>query len=218
MPRAIAVIEDEQTIAAAVAARLRAEGFLVEIAADGPSGVALVEQRAPDLVVLDLMLPGFDGIEACRRIQATRPVPVVMLRLVVGASVAVIAVVLVLLLVAGARWRAGWLPRGVLVSAVVALLALNVLNADGFIAGRNIDRAGKGAALDMYYLSGLSADAVPQLLRLLRLPEPDRTCVLETLRYRLEQDGGGWRGANVARSRARSLLPAPTASCGTQRN
>lgn len=174
-----------------------------------------MEQRAPDLVVLDLMLPGCDGIEVCRRIQATRPVPVVMLRLVVGASVAVIAVVLVLLLVAGARWRAGWLPRGVLVSAVVALLALNVLNADGFIAGRNIDRAGKGAVIDTYYLSGLSADAVPQLMR---LPEPDRTCVLETLRYRLDQAGDGWRGANFARSRARSLLPAPTASCGTQRN
>jgi DNA-binding response OmpR family regulator len=77
--RAIAVIEDEETIAAAVAARLRGEGFLVETAGDGPSGVALVERMAPDLVVLDVMLPGFDGIEVCRRIQAHRPVPVVML-------------------------------------------------------------------------------------------------------------------------------------------
>jgi DNA-binding response OmpR family regulator len=77
--RAIAVIEDEETIAAAVAARLRGEGFLVETAADGPAGVALVERMAPDLVVLDVMLPGFDGIEVCRRIQAQRPVPVVML-------------------------------------------------------------------------------------------------------------------------------------------
>lgn len=136
------------------------------------------------------------------------------LRLVVSASMAVIAVVLLLLLVAGALWRADWLPRAVLVSAAVALLSLNALNADGFIAGRNIDRAGKGAALDTYYLSGLSADAVPQLLR---LPEPDRTCVLETLRHRLDQAGGGWRGANVARSRARSLLPPSVASCGTPR-
>ncbi len=79
MQRSIAVIEDEETIAAAVAARLRGEGFLVEIAADGPSGVALVERLNPDLVVLDVMLPGFDGIEVCRRIQQQRPVPVVML-------------------------------------------------------------------------------------------------------------------------------------------
>ncbi|MEO6712870.1 MAG: response regulator transcription factor [Mycobacteriales bacterium] len=77
--RAIAVIEDEETIAAAVAARLRGEGFVVETAGDGPSGVALVERMLPDLVVLDVMLPGFDGIEVCRRIQAQRPVPVVML-------------------------------------------------------------------------------------------------------------------------------------------
>jgi DNA-binding response OmpR family regulator len=73
----VVVIEDEQPIAAAVAARLRSEGF--EVAADGPSGVALVERARPDLVVLDLMLPGFDGLEVCRRIQKDRPVPVLML-------------------------------------------------------------------------------------------------------------------------------------------
>ena len=79
MERTVAVVEDEEPIAAAVAARLRSEGFLVEIAFDGPSGVALVERVRPDLVVLDLMLPGFDGLEVCRRIQRTRPVPVLML-------------------------------------------------------------------------------------------------------------------------------------------
>jgi two-component system phosphate regulon response regulator PhoB len=75
----VVVIEDEEPIAAAVAARLRSEGFEVEVAADGPSGVALVERTRPDLVVLDLMLPGFDGLEVCRRIQKDRPVPVLML-------------------------------------------------------------------------------------------------------------------------------------------
>ncbi len=75
----IAVVEDEPAIADAVATRLRAEGFTVHIAVDGPSGVALVEQLQPDLVVLDLMLPGFDGIEVCRRIQRDRHVPVIML-------------------------------------------------------------------------------------------------------------------------------------------
>jgi DNA-binding response OmpR family regulator len=75
----IAVIEDEATIASAVAARLRREGFDVETAADGPGAVELVERLRPDLVVLDVMLPGFDGLEVCRRIQSERPVPVIML-------------------------------------------------------------------------------------------------------------------------------------------
>lgn len=81
--RTILVIEDEELIAASIAVRLTAEGFEVETAADGPSGVELCERLQPALVILDLMLPGFDGIEVCRRIQAQRqspvPVPVIML-------------------------------------------------------------------------------------------------------------------------------------------
>jgi DNA-binding response OmpR family regulator len=75
----IVIVEDEADIAAALAARLRSEGFVAEVADDGPSGVELCRQVRPDLVVLDVMLPGFDGIEACRRIQAERPVAVLML-------------------------------------------------------------------------------------------------------------------------------------------
>ena len=73
------VVEDEADIAQSVAARLRAEGFRTELAGDGPGGVDLCRRVRPDLVVLDVMLPGFDGLEACRRIQAERPVPVLML-------------------------------------------------------------------------------------------------------------------------------------------
>jgi DNA-binding response OmpR family regulator len=77
--RTIAVVEDEETIARAIAARLQTEGFRVEIATDGPSGVDLCKRLRPDLVVLDVMLPGFDGLEVCRRVQSERPVPVLML-------------------------------------------------------------------------------------------------------------------------------------------
>jgi DNA-binding response OmpR family regulator len=77
--RKVLVVDDEPTIAESVAARLRAEGFEVEIAADGPAAVAAAAARRPDLVVLDVMLPGFDGLEVCRRIQADRPIPVLML-------------------------------------------------------------------------------------------------------------------------------------------
>ncbi len=75
----VVVVEDEAAIADAVAARLRNEGLEVEVAGDGPSAVALVERVRPDLVILDVMLPGFDGLEVCRRIQRDRPVSVLML-------------------------------------------------------------------------------------------------------------------------------------------
>jgi DNA-binding response OmpR family regulator len=75
----VLVVEDERTIAEAVAARLRAEGFEVDIAGDGPSAVDAARRTRPDAIVLDVMLPGFDGLEVCRRIQAERSVPVLML-------------------------------------------------------------------------------------------------------------------------------------------
>ena len=77
--RRVLVVEDERTIAESVAVRLRAEGFVVDLAHDGPSAVAVARTTQPDLVVLDVMLPGFDGLEVCRRIQAERPVCVLML-------------------------------------------------------------------------------------------------------------------------------------------
>jgi DNA-binding response OmpR family regulator len=77
--RRIVVVEDEPDIAAAVAARLRSEGFEVDMVGDGLEAVALIGRVQPDLVVLDLMLPGIDGLEVCRRIHRERPVPVLML-------------------------------------------------------------------------------------------------------------------------------------------
>ena len=73
------VVEDDTTINQAVTDRLVAEGFRVVQAFDGPGAVQAHADHNPDLVVLDLMLPGFDGLEVCRRIQAERPVPVLML-------------------------------------------------------------------------------------------------------------------------------------------
>lgn len=77
--RQILVVEDEPVINQAIADRLRAEGFEVVHAWDGPGAVELFGTAVPDLVVLDVMLPGYDGHEVCRRIQAEWPVPVLML-------------------------------------------------------------------------------------------------------------------------------------------
>ncbi|MEU8307706.1 response regulator transcription factor [Actinomadura sp. NPDC048955] len=75
----VLIVEDEPTIARAVADRLAAEGFGVETAGDGPCAVERARAYEPHLIVLDVMLPGFDGLEVCRRVQAERPVPVLML-------------------------------------------------------------------------------------------------------------------------------------------
>jgi DNA-binding response OmpR family regulator len=78
-PVTILVVEDEPAIATAVAQRLTAEGWRVEVARDGLSGVEAAARLRPAAVVLDVMLPGIDGLEVCRRIQAENPVPVLML-------------------------------------------------------------------------------------------------------------------------------------------
>ena len=77
--RTVLVVEDDRIINDALAQRLRAEGYVVVQAFDGPTGVATAGTARPDIVLLDVMLPGFDGHEVCRRIQADRPVPVLML-------------------------------------------------------------------------------------------------------------------------------------------
>jgi DNA-binding response OmpR family regulator len=79
MANTILVVDDEPDIAGAIATRLRSVGYDVEVVHDGLKAVAVAAELRPDLVVLDLLLPGLDGIEVCRRIQTERPVPVVML-------------------------------------------------------------------------------------------------------------------------------------------
>jgi DNA-binding response OmpR family regulator len=78
-PVRVLVVEDEHAIATEIARRLEAEGWQVTVASDGLAGVQANRTQRPDAVVLDVMLPGIDGLEACRQMQAERPVPVLML-------------------------------------------------------------------------------------------------------------------------------------------
>jgi DNA-binding response OmpR family regulator len=73
------VVEDDRAIADAVVRRLRSEGYTVDAVHDGPAAVTAAERTRYDAVVLDVMLPGLDGLEVCRRIQARAPIPVLML-------------------------------------------------------------------------------------------------------------------------------------------
>ncbi|MEV0645249.1 response regulator transcription factor [Phytomonospora sp. NPDC050363] len=77
--RRILIVEDEPTIAASIAARLRAEGYDTRTVHDGLAAVEAAGEYRPDALVLDVMLPGIDGLEVCRRVQAARPVAVLML-------------------------------------------------------------------------------------------------------------------------------------------
>jgi DNA-binding response OmpR family regulator len=78
-PRRLLVVEDDRAIADAVVRRLRSEGYQVDCAHDGPGAVRSAQRLRYDAVVLDLMLPGLDGLEVCRRIQQHEPIPVLML-------------------------------------------------------------------------------------------------------------------------------------------
>jgi two-component system response regulator ResD len=79
-PCSVLVVDDEPTIGEVLARYLERAGFETRIAADGPQAVAMSVQRAPDLVILDIMLPGFDGLEVMRRLQEIgSPGPAVIL-------------------------------------------------------------------------------------------------------------------------------------------
>ena len=79
MSQLILVVEDDTTIANWLRVFLEEEGFAVEVAHDGRTGLSLARSLAPDLIVLDLMLPLLDGMELCRVLRRESNVPIIML-------------------------------------------------------------------------------------------------------------------------------------------
>jgi DNA-binding response OmpR family regulator len=77
--RTVLVVEDEASLASTLSYNLRKNGFNVLSASDGVAGLQSARRDHPDLIVLDLMLPGMDGIEVCRRLRADSDVPILML-------------------------------------------------------------------------------------------------------------------------------------------
>jgi DNA-binding response OmpR family regulator len=78
-PGRIMVVDDDATLADVVGRYLVRDGHQVECFGDGYEALRRIADEPPDLVVLDLMLPGIDGLEICRRLRAQWPIPVVML-------------------------------------------------------------------------------------------------------------------------------------------
>ncbi|HZY45771.1 MAG TPA: response regulator transcription factor [Anaerolineae bacterium] len=75
----ILVVEDDEGISGTLFRGLTFEGYKVLTAADGPGGLAIARDDPPDLVVLDWMLPGLDGLEVCKRLRAAGSTPILML-------------------------------------------------------------------------------------------------------------------------------------------
>jgi two-component system response regulator MprA len=80
----VLVVEDDARLAATLERMLAAEGHEVEVAGDGLEALASARRRAPDLAVLDVMLPGADGIAVCRRLRETAQFPILMLTALSG--------------------------------------------------------------------------------------------------------------------------------------
>ncbi|WP_433722703.1 DUF4153 domain-containing protein [Nocardia sp. CA-129566] len=121
-----------------------------------------------------------------------------VMRLLVEVCELWLGLVYLLMIAAALRLDGSWVPRAAIGTAMATLLSLSVLNPEGIVAERNIDRWEHGNNLDTAYLSRLSPDIVPAVER---LPEPQRSEVLDAIRLRLEEDT--WQEWNLSRTNAR---------------
>lgn len=75
----ILVIEDEERIAEFIERGLLFEGYRVDVAYDGQTGLAMARETPPDLAIIDWMLPGMDGVQVCQRLRSATQIPIIML-------------------------------------------------------------------------------------------------------------------------------------------
>jgi hypothetical protein len=127
------------------------------------------------------------------------------LRLLVAVFEGWLGLVVVLVMAAGLRLDGRWLPRAAVLTGATALLGLGLLNPDGYVAERNVERYLETGKADWSYLAGLSADAVPALRA---LPADAQACVLAAA-----PNHDDWLEWNLGRSRADGALPDNRAGC-----
>jgi hypothetical protein len=137
------------------------------------------------------------------------------LRLLVACCEVWFGFVLVLVLVAGIRVRASWLPRVAIAAGVLALLGLAGTNPDGLIAENHVQRYERTQRIDMYYLSDLSADAAPAIAE---LDDADRRdCLLWAIGGQMPADEAWWEW-NLGRQTARDLAVTAPSDCTNEIN
>jgi len=165
----------------------------------GPRDRILVRSVLGALCVLTLVVVA----SALRRMDLyVEAFGLTRLRISVAAVELWLGVVLVLILAAGV-FGARLLPRAIAVSAAVGVLAFGLVSPDGLIAEQNVQRYRSDRTIDIDYLKGLSADAVPALNT---LPEPLRSCALEDFRRDLALQDAPWYSSSWGEVRAREIL------------
>ncbi len=134
------------------------------------------------------------------------------LRISVHAVILWLGILFGLVLVAGALWRADWLPRAFVYATAGCLLAFSLVNPEGIIARQNVERFERTGDVDVLYLRSLSADAVPALVR---LPQDVRDCVFAAIGRHVADES--WAAFNLSRRGAQRVLELTTqgsyASC-----
>lgn len=176
----------------------------------GPRDRALVRGVLGALCVLTLVVVA----SALRRMDLyVDSFGLTRLRISVAAVELWLGVVLVLILAAGV-FGAKLLPRAIAVSAAVGVLAFGLVSPDGLIAEQSVERHGRDRPIDIDYLNGLSADAVPALNT---LPEPLRSCALEDIDRDLTDTEAPWYASSWGEARARDILEKhPVQNNGTE--
>lgn len=136
------------------------------------------------------------------------------LRISVHAVILWLALLFTMMIVAGLLWRGTWLPRAFVYATAGALLIFSLVNPEGLIARQNVERFRATGSIDLSYLEGLSADAVPALSG---LRADMRDCVFEEIGAGLDR-AAGWASFNLARARATRVIEQfddPVGSCST---
>lgn len=116
-----------------------------------------------------------------------------------------LAVLFLLLMVAGALGRSRWLPRAVLLSGAIAVLAYGFVSPDALVAEQNVQRYERTGRIDLSYVQDLSTDAVPALDR---LPADLRACALVSIQANLATSPPPWYATSLSEAKARQLLAA----------
>jgi hypothetical protein len=188
--------------------QLVAVGALTLAVVAGAVRWARVETRG-DSVLLRLLLGALSLLtlvvlaSALRRLNLYEDAfGLTRLRLSVHATILWMAGIFVLVLVAGAMTRTSWLPRAAVTLTGLSLVAFTLVNPEGLVAERNVERFEATGSLDLGYIRTLGVDAVPALLE---LPPAVRCWALEVTAMRLTPSDSilGW---NLPRNRARALL------------
>ncbi|PFG41319.1 signal transduction histidine kinase [Georgenia soli] len=125
-----------------------------------------------------------------------------VLRVLVDVFEAWLGLLVLLVMVAGVRWSAWWLPRAALASGAALLLAVGLANPEGWVARQNIERYQETGKIDTWYLASLGPDAVPAVVD--GLPEELQRCALPAAEDARPDDLLEW---NLGRSRAAELVP-----------